>query len=138
MKKRTATVEPLPEDNLQVVEKTSFANSAVGGSGCSSPPGLLMDKPTVQNSPLINLKGTEVLFKKTLALLVKPVLKVNEKSSAVSLEDDKAGCSTPSHPKISKPILQVATPCATSQIAKSPCTGVSQSSILAGTKEKAK
>ena len=135
--KRTATFEPLPEDNLQVVERSSFANSVEGGSGCSSPPGLLMDKPTVQNSPLINLKGTEVLLKKRLSPLVKPALKVNEKSSAVSLEDDKADCSTPSRPKISKPILQVATPCATSQIAKSPCTGVSQSSILAGTKEKA-
>ena len=137
VKKRTATFEPLPEDKLQVVEKTSFANSAVGGSGCSSPPGLLMDKPTVQNSPLINLKGTEVLLKKRLSPLVKPALKVNEKSSAVSLEDDKADCSTPSRPKISKPILQVATPSASSQITKSPCTGASQSSILASTKEKA-
>ena len=134
VKKRTATVEPLPEDNLQ--EKTSFANSVGGGSGCSSLPGPLIDKPTVQNSPLLNLKGTEVLFKKTLSPLVKPALKVNEKFSVVSLEDGK-DCSTPSRPKISKPIFQVATPIATSQIAKSPCTGVSQSSILASTKEKA-
>ena len=48
VKKRTATVESLPEDNLQ--ERTFFANSVI-------------DKPTVENSPVINLKGTEVLFK---------------------------------------------------------------------------